>query len=551
MQLDKPQIYLRVAAGTLPFLAMRSLVEAKGVADLLVRLAGVVVPGKRNAELTAATEDEVQSRFEYISVSSLPLEVADWRAKAVRVLELSCCARDLRHSDESMLLNLGSNWDDHEIIHCCALDCRMDCRARTDMFVAVICCCGSSEKEAAVERALLVCRPILHHVNVCLQAESLVTPFRDVVLETSPMLVDVSAWRAEAMAANWSVLSCSAGRKIIREYSNMTGDFEGLAWKWQLPTLGRFVQLSWSPWEMHGSARSSILKVACVGVFTAADDRMEGVRRTAAAVVGRGALCQPCVDPHFSFPWARRLADRAGRAPTAGHLATETYVLDAKQKHRRMRATVMRRVLGESAAVRRRFWQVLISFVVHRGAHCARGHRSAKDKLAGTSRLCVQRGLKRNIVAVDVFDSQVRPTLPTTVGQSSPGRQEAYVMNLWKNAARERRAAAKAQADKETVHVTFPEYCARQEGGAFRSRRSLESAVQRAASWRTLCDLRERSSWSAGAATSDCEAAVREEQVLGGEGRQHEGSESDALRLQSQGDHEPSVPDEELFSVLV
>ena len=149
----------------------------------------------------------------------------------------------------------------------------------------------------------------------------------------------------------------------------------------------------------------------------------------------------------FSLPWTRRLADRAasekvgrclrhvlpllslmfsplekkhllgqagrprkrGRAPTAGHLATATCVMDAKQKHRRMRATVMRRVL-------RRFSQVLASFAVNRGGLGARGHRSGpKDKLVGTSRLCLQRGLKRNFTAVDVFDYPVRPTLPTTV----------------------------------------------------------------------------------------------------------------------------------------
>ena len=108
-------------------------------------------------------------------------------------------------------------------------------------------------------------------------------------------------------------------------------------------------------------------------------------------------------------------------------------------------------------------------------------------------------------------------------------------MNLWKNATRDRRAAAKAQADKETAFVrdvTFP--------------RSLSQVFgMRCAPSRIIRDCREHSSWSAGAATSDCEAAFARGPGAGGERRQHEGSESRALRLR------PNHPDEELHSKLV
>ena len=73
--------------------------------------------------------------------------------------------------------------------------------------------------------------------------------------------------------------------------------------------------------------------------------------------------------------------------------------------------------------------------------------------------------------------------------------------------------------------------------------------MRRAASLLSLFDLREHSSWSAGAASSDYEAALREDHA-GRELRQHEGSESHDLRLRSEGDLKPTRPDDELHSVL-
>ena len=128
------------------------------------------------------------------------------------------------------------------------------------------------------------------------------------------LLVGVSAWRAEAMAANWSALSCSAGRQITREYSNMTADFEGPGWSGLDMTSSDTWQVCPTVLVVMGDAWKRTIfnfKVPCVDVSTADDDSMEGARRTAAAVVGRTALCQPCVDSLFSLPWARRLADRA------------------------------------------------------------------------------------------------------------------------------------------------------------------------------------------------------------------------------------------------
>ena len=105
---------------------MRSLVKANGVAERLVRLAGLLESGKRHAELTAAIEDQVQSRLSYIlcchqrSQNFEPDLRESWRSAAVREI----------YATQVMLLNIGIDWDDHEIIHYCAPDCPMVCRAR-------------------------------------------------------------------------------------------------------------------------------------------------------------------------------------------------------------------------------------------------------------------------------------------------------------------------------------------------------------------------------------------------------------------------------------
>ena len=77
-----------------------------------------------------------------------------------------------------------------------------------------------------------MCLPIQHFLKVRSQAESVTTGCRDVDQTTSPLhpaaqlLVDFGAWRADAIAASWWVLSGSAGRKIVCEYSDMMVDLE-------------------------------------------------------------------------------------------------------------------------------------------------------------------------------------------------------------------------------------------------------------------------------------------------------------------------------------
>ena len=277
------------------------------------------------------------------------------------------------------------------------------------------------------------------------------------------------------------------------------------------------------------------------------------LHRRAALVVDRAAVCQQCVDPHFLHHGDRATSEKAlrclrhvlsllslrstpvekklllgqaagprkrGRAPTVGHLATATCEMYAKQKHRRMRTTVMRRVLGENPAVRQKFSSVLASFAVSRGAD--------KEKLAGTSRLCLHRGLKRNIAAVDVFHSQLRPL-----------RQQPSLNPLLGNSRCT--SCTSGIAPQPKLRQTR-EYSARQHVGALRSRRFLESVVCRAASLRTLRDLREHSSWEFRRCCDRLRGCFATRPGAGGERRQNEGSESHALRLRPLGDLEPPSP---------
>ena len=301
--------------------------------------------GVANAMQTRPRRSETECRADVVTFLYLRCHLrSEIGEPKLRVLELSRCARDLRLSDEDLVLNIGSNWDAHEIFHCCALDSPLDYRARTtethaayampfakrtltltvgarmtkalkyrwkgfEEAVGVVIrkmrthdvvqdCTKRTYPITLVDKAqrtlaelcgragggvdldCRLARTLERHVVVknclcdwsgtlreppssvryfcvarfCASRQSswsldtdMLSYRRHQCTQLHKLLVDTGAWRAEAMAANWWVLSGSAGRKIIREYSNMIAEFKDAGWsglkltasdKWHVcPTL--------------------------------------------------------------------------------------------------------------------------------------------------------------------------------------------------------------------------------------------------------------------------------------------------------------------------
>ena len=279
----------------------------------------------------------------------------------------------------------------------------------------------------------------------------------------------------------------------------------------------------------------------------------EEVTRSARAVQDRIDACPQCVDPHFTAVWIRRLLDphtsrrawrclrnvlacalpiaapvekhllgqaakprKRGRAMTATNLARATYVMSVKQAHDRLQKYATTAVLGKSQAVRRRFSQALSSFAVGR----ARRNRTVgaagdRPRKVSTWRYRFNdKGIRRRVSAVDVFDHQRRPDLSAVSGETF-GAKRRRLMALWRSATEEERAAAQAQADIENealTKITFPEFCNRGEN-TLGCRKNLLSTVKRGAVHRTFQALQNHPCFNAGAAIQDFESGLRQDKA--------------------------------------
>ena len=87
----------------------------------------------------------------------------------------------------------------------------------------------------AVERSLLLCRPLQVYLNRCLKNESVVTIYRQLVVGTSPhhssaTQPECEMARANAMASNYGIISGTAGQDAINAYHRMLADFDDDGW---------------------------------------------------------------------------------------------------------------------------------------------------------------------------------------------------------------------------------------------------------------------------------------------------------------------------------